>query len=102
MKRHILALVGLSTALLAGAANAGVHVGIGIGLPGVVIGGPPVYYAPPPPAYYAPPPVYVRPAPVYYAPPPAYYYEAPRGYHRHRGHGPGPRHWRHEHRRGHR
>jgi hypothetical protein len=82
MLRHILATTVATAALLgAGAAHAGGHwsVGIGINLPaaGVVVAPEPVYvepapvyYAPPPPVVYAPPPpryvyrdVYVAPAP---------------------------------------
>ena len=56
---------------LAGAANAGVHIGIGVAVPGVYVGPPPVYYAPPPP----PRVVYYQPAPVYYYDP--YMYSRP-------------------------
>ena len=53
----------LGAVCLAGAAHAGVSVGIGVALPGVYVGPAPVYYAPPPPP---PRVVYYEPAPVYY------------------------------------
>ena len=57
---------------LAGAANAGVSIGIGVAVPGVYVGPAPVYYAPPPPP---PRVVYYQPAPVYYYDP--YVYSRP-------------------------
>ncbi|CAG9166093.1 hypothetical protein CURE108131_02065 [Cupriavidus respiraculi] len=81
MKR-ILATVALGGAMLAAsaAAHAGVHVDVGIGVPGVVVAPAPVYHRPvpvyapqpvyaPPPVAYVPAPVVVRPAPVRYGPP---------------------------------
>lgn len=74
--KKLLVVAGLALAsLLPLAAQARVHVGVGINL------GFPGYYQP----YYAPPPVYYAPPPVYYyGPPAAYeeYYERPR-YRRH-------------------
>jgi len=63
-------------------ANAGVSVGIGIGVPAYPV------YAAPPPVYYAPPPppVVYAPPPVVYAPPPVVvggYYGYHRPYYRH-------------------
>jgi hypothetical protein len=69
MKRNALSLL-LGTTLLAifaVDAQAGVHVGIGIGVVPPIVVAPPAYYTPPPPVYY-PPPVYAAPPPIYYGP----------------------------------
>ena len=65
-KTPVIVALALAGALSAGAAQAGVHWNVNIGIPV------PVYAEP---AYYAPPPVYYAPPPVYYAPPPPVYYQ---------------------------
>ena len=80
-------VLGIATLALPLAAQAGVRVSIGVGLP-VVVAPAPVAVAPPPPAV-------VYPAPVVVAPPPVVYGAAPvvvGGYY-----GPYYRHWRHHH-----
>src|SRR5262249_17477179 len=85
----VVAVVGLATLVLPLAAQAGVRVSIGVGVP--------VYPAPvvvaPAPVVVAPPPAVVYPAPVVVAPPPVVYEPAPvviGGYY-----GPYYRPWRH-------
>ncbi|HEX7386644.1 MAG TPA: hypothetical protein VF285_05105 [Castellaniella sp.] len=75
MKKAMLAAALVIGAMAAGpvAQAGGVHVGIAIGIPGIVVGGP-AYYPPPPPPpvyYYGPPAVVVAPRPIYG---PGYYY----------------------------
>jgi len=91
----LLAVVGLPALALPLAADAGVRVSVGIGVP---VYPPPVVVAPPPAVLYPAPVVVVRP-PVVVAPPPVVY-GGPRvsvggyyrGYYGHR-----PPHWRHHH-----
>lgn len=99
----VLLAVAVAALWFAPSAFAGVHVGVGISVPGVSVStcwrcgywGSGVVYYPPAPVYYAPRPVYYAPAPVYYAPRPVYYGYAPhvryhhryyRGYRHHGGH----------------
>lgn len=69
----VTALCGTFMILAAGAADARVFVGVGIGVPFYGPG----YYGPPP---YYPPPVYYAPPPVYYPPPPPVVYSPPQTY----------------------
>lgn len=92
MKKAMLAAALVISAMVAGpvAQAGGVHLGISIGVPGVILGGPAYYYPPPPPPpvyYYGPPAVVMAPRPVY-GPAPGYYY----GWRGWRGHGHYDRH----------
>ena len=78
----VVAIVGLATLAPPLAAQAGVRVSVGIGLP-VVVAPAPVVVAPPPPAVVYPAPVIVARPPVVVVRPPVVYGPAPvvvRGY----------------------